>query len=48
MSFKKIYENMKQWNEMKKTIEDLQVEIESIIKIQTEGQMEIKKIRHSN
>lgn len=39
---------MKQWNEMKKTIEDLQVEIESIIKIQTEGQMEIKKFRHSN
>lgn len=48
MSFKKIYENMKQWNEIKKTIEDLQVEIESIIKIQTEGQMEIKKFRHSN
>lgn len=35
---------MKQWNDMKKTIEDLQVEIESKIKIQTEGQMGIKKI----
>lgn len=39
---------MKQWNDMKKTIEDLQVEIESIIKIQTEEQMGIKKFRHSN
>lgn len=42
-SFKEIYENTnKPWKKMNKTVQDLKVEIESIKKIQTKVNVEIK------
>jgi hypothetical protein len=41
----KIYENInKQWDKMWKTVQDMKVEMELLMKIQTKGNLEMKSI----
>lgn len=48
-SINEIYEHtIKQWNEIKKTIQDMKLKMKSLSKIQTDLKLEMKFTKHCN